>query len=94
MLSLSVLLSWSLITGDETVESARLFHLRGRVITLALYLKHLTPDPIALALELTTFEREDAEIADWSDEWDNFPDNFVIEEWGIRRVNKDQLTFE
>jgi len=30
-------------------------------------------------------------LADWSDECDDFTDDFIIEEWGIRRVKKKRM---
>jgi len=58
------------------------------MIILVPFLIRLTPHLIALALDLTAFEREEVETADWSDERDDFADDFVIKEWGIRRVKK------
>lgn len=56
---------------------------------------------MTLALDLTAFDREDAEAADWSDEREDFAEDlaadFVVEEGGISwltKKNKFLLTFK
>ena len=49
------------------------------------------PCSIAFAPDLTALDREEVEMADWSDERDDLVDDLAeefIEEWGIRRMKK------
>src|ERR1700733_8079495 len=93
--------SLSLAMGEETFESVCLARLRGRAIALAPFLIRLTPRPIAFAPDLTAFDREEIETADWSDEHDDLVEDFVeycVKRQGIKRVKKKKksilLTFK
>jgi len=62
------------------------------VIALDLFLIHLIPHPMTLALDLTAFNREDAEAVDWSNECKDFAEDlaadFIVEEGSISWLTK------